>query len=365
MKNPISVLVPLLNPNELESNLVKLTVHEGQEVKTGDLLAVFETTKSTFDLEAESAGYIRGLRFHEGETCKAGDRFCYLAESASAPLAAEPEPAAAPPSSTEEPPEGLRITRPALELAKEFGIDLSTLPKGELVTEKWIRQMQKIQESSFDPESLLIYGGGGHAKSLIDLMRACGGILIAGIVDDRLPAGRDVLEVPVLGRGDRLAEYSRRGLHLAVNAVGGIGDIAPRLAVFDKLCAAHFTCPTLIHPRAYVESSAAVGDGCQVFFNAYVGSDTRVGFGCIVNTGAILSHDCVLGDYVNISPGAILAGAVIVEERTLVGMGVTVNLGVHIGAGARIGNSAVIKSDVPANAIVRAGSVWPEEKSRN
>lgn len=61
----------------------------------------------------------------------------------------------------------------------------------------------------------------------------------------------------------------------------------------------------------------------------------------------------------NISPGAILAGAVHVAERTLVGMGATINLGVHIGAGARIGNSAVVKADVPENGIVRAGGIWP------
>lgn len=362
MKNFVSILIPLLNPNELESSLVKLNVQENQAVKAGELLAVFETTKSTFDLEAETDGFIRGLCFHEGDTCHAGARLCYLAKSADAPIPAEPELVPSPTPPAEEPPEGLRITHPALELAKKQGISLSTLPRGELVTEKTIQKLLAVREAGFNPEGVLIYGGGGHAKSLIDLMRACGGIQIAGILDDRIPVGHDVLGVPVLGCGDLLAELSHRGLHLAVNAVGGIGDIAPRLAVFDRLCAAHFTCPTLVHPRAYVESSATVGDGCQVFFNAYVGSDTRVGFGCIVNTGAILSHDCVLGDYVNVSPGAILAGAVIVEERTLIGMGVTVNLGVHIGAGARIGNSAVIKADVPENSIVRAGSIWPEDK---
>ena len=90
-----------------------------------------------------------------------------------------------------------------------------------------------------------------------------------------------------------------------------------------------------------------------------------VGFGCIVNTGAILSHDCVLGDYVNISPGAILAGAVQVDERSLIGMGATINLGVKIGSGVRVGNSAVVKADVPQNSIVRAGAIWPDNKNSN
>ena len=64
----------------------------------------------------------------------------------------------------------------------------------------------------------------------------------------------------------------------------------------------------------------------------------------------------------NISP-VRPAGAATVNERSLVGMGVTINLHVTIGAGARVGNSAVVKADVPQNGIVRAGAIWPVETS--
>ena len=148
---------------------------------------------------------------------------------------------------------------------------------------------------------------------------------------------------------------------MAVNAVGGIGSITPRLKVYERIRQAGFSFPTVIHPRAFIEPTAMVADGCQIFYNAYVGSEVKIGFGCIINTGAIVSHDCELGDYVNISPGAILAGAVTVQERSLVGMGVTINLNATIGKGSRIGNSAVVKADVPENGIVRAGAVWPIE----
>jgi sugar O-acyltransferase (sialic acid O-acetyltransferase NeuD family) len=184
-------------------------------------------------------------------------------------------------------------------------------------------------------------------------------------LDDGIPAGSLVLDVPVLGNGSLLPELRQSGIALAINAVGGIGSITPRLQVYEKLKQADFQVPSVIHPRAFVEPTARVGEGAQLFNNAYIGSDTRVGFGCIINTGAILSHDCVLGDYVNISPGAILAGSVTVKERSLIGMGVTINLNVVIGSGCRVGNSAVIKADVPDNGIVRAGTVWPPESHPN
>jgi acetyltransferase-like isoleucine patch superfamily enzyme len=64
---------------------------------------------------------------------------------------------------------------------------------------------------------------------------------------------------------------------------------------------------------------------------------------------------------VNIAPGALLAGNVSIGEGVLVGMGVTINLNVQVGQGAKIGNSAVVKADVPADQVVRAGMIWPPE----
>lgn len=352
------VLVPLVNTNEVDSLLATLAVKEGQYVKKDELLAIFETTKSTFELPAEREGYVLGLQFNEGDTLQTGERLCYLSETADAALPVE-EAAEKEPSATSSAPEGLRITQPALALAQEMGVDLSQLPRETMITEKVIREMFASSNVKIDPNALVIYGGGGHAKALIELIRAEGKYRVAGLLDDHLPVGSQILNVPVLGGGEFLLRLRGQGIGLCVNAVGGIGDITPRLKIYEKIRAAGLRVPSVVHPRAFLEESAQLKDGQQVFFNAYVGSDVQVGFGCILNTGCILSHDCVLGDFVNISPGAILAGAVQVGERSLIGMGVTINLGVKVGRGVRIGNSAVVKADVPDGAIVRAGAIWP------
>ncbi len=357
---PVVVIVPLINPNEPESILADLLVNEGDKVLKGQVLASFETTKSTFELTADTDGYVLGLKLKAGDTARAGERLCYLAARPDQPLpVAEIDLRAEKLDGKESIPEGLRITQPALALARQYEIELESLPKGRLVTENMIKELGAIEEVEDDPTALLIYGGGGHAKSLIDLIRLEGRYRIAGILDDGIPAGTLILNLPVLGGGEMLPVQRRKGVYQAVNAVGGIGSIAPRLTVYKRLAEAGFQCVTVVHPRAFIEPNASVADGCQVFFNAYIGSEVKVGFGTILNTGAIISHDCVLDEYVNISPGAILAGAVRVGEKALIGMGATINLGVSIGAGARVGNSAVVKADVPENGIVRAGGIWP------
>ncbi len=210
--------------------------------------------------------------------------------------------------------------------------------------------------------AILIYGGGGHGRSLVDLLRMLDRYRLVGIVDDALPAGEQVLGLPVLGGGDVLGALRAQGVELAVNAVGGVGLPQVRIAVFERLKAAGFRCPPLIHPTAFVEPSAQVSEGSQILPKAYIGTLVQVGFGVIVNNGAVVSHDCRLEEYASLAPGALLAGGVHVGRAAQIGMGVTVNLGLRIGAGARVGNGAVIKGDVPDAGRVRAGAIWPPER---
>ena len=213
--------------------------------------------------------------------------------------------------------------------------------------------------SNFDPTALVLYGGGGHGKTLIDLVHAAGIYHWVGLIDDQLSRGSRVLTLSVLGGADQLQELYNNGVRLAVNGVGGIGNPAVRQHVFEILELAGFDCPTVVHPAAWVEQSARLEGGVQVLAQAYVSSDTFIGFGTVLNAGAIVSHDCRLGRCVNLSPGAALAGHVRVEDYAQIGMNATVNLDITVGRAARIGNGATVKADVPAETIVRAGAVWP------
>jgi sugar O-acyltransferase (sialic acid O-acetyltransferase NeuD family) len=218
---------------------------------------------------------------------------------------------------------------------------------------------QSAAPTEFDPTALVLYGGGGHGKTLIDLVRAAGNFHWVGLIDDRLTRGSKVLGVTVLGGPEQLVELYQNGVCLAVNGVGGIGDPAARQRIFDILEQAGFTCPAVVHPAAFVEQSARLEGGVQVLAKAYVSSSAYVGFGSVLNAGATVSHDCRLGRCVNLSPGAALAGNVRLEDYVQVGMNATINLDITVGRGARIGNGATVKADVPPDTIVRAGTIWP------
>ena len=364
----IPVKIPLLNPNEPEALLVSLEVEEGGSVEQGQVLAVIETTKSTGEVQAEADGYLVGVRFTPGDTLHAGEILGYIGQT---PAARDPN---LPPwaSGSELPeqdaaPGDLRITEPARKLAKEKGLELAALPRGPLVTQQTVRDhlaaaAEPARADREVPEGenrILIYGAGGHGRSLAALIRKIGRYEIVGFLDDGYEPGTRAFGLEILGGGDKCLALARDGIRLAVNGVGGIGDLQPRLAVYDQLGKAGLHCPAVIHPTAFIEESADIADGVQVFPFAYVGTEVQVGYGTIINTGAIVSHDCIMDAYVNLSPGATLAGGVTVGEGSLVGMRATINLSVHIGTRARIGNGATVKADVPDGGIVPAGTIWP------
>ena len=370
-ENPAPITIPLINPNEPEALLAGLFVHNGQWVETGFVLCILETTKSTAEIIAERKGFVVGLKCEQGATVQAGEILLWICEEFDSNL--QPivpiNPSDKKSLLIDSIKTDLRITKPALKLAKAEGLNLDLLPRDHLVTESEVLNlirkpneevtMQKLDFLPPDSESILIYGGGGHAKMLIDLLRDSNHYQIYGILDDGLALNSEIMGVRVLGGREILPKLHNSGVHLAVNGVGGIGNIKVRIKVFNLLQETGFTFPNTIHPSAIIEPSAFLAPGAQIFGRAYIGGEAQVGFGVIVSTGAILSHDCILDEYSIVSPGAILAGEVHVGSRALIGMGVTVNMRVKIGAGARIGNSATVNQDVPDGGVVRAGTVWP------
>lgn len=186
------------------------------------------------------------------------------------------------------------------------------------------------------PESVILIGGGGHAKVIIDCVRAAGD-QVAGILDDGLAPGTLVLDVPVLGKTGEFERYRDHAFLIA------IGSNAVRRKLAQRMDVKWYTA---IHPSAVVSPYAAIGAGTVVMPRAVINAGTLVGGHCIVNTGAIVEHDNRLGDFVHVSPGAALGGTVSLGEATHVGIGAAVRNNVRICGGCLIGAGAAVVRDI-------------------
>ncbi|QAA94712.1 acetyltransferase [Pollutimonas thiosulfatoxidans] len=202
-----------------------------------------------------------------------------------------------------------------------------------------------------DLRSLVLLGAGGHAKVLLSLMVSLGREIIGVCDPDLVKRGTSKWRgIPVLGDDSALESIDC----CAVDAVNGIGCLpgsVARRALYLHTVGRGFRFATLVHPSAYVDSTAILGPGTQVMAGAVVQADAALGENCIVNTGAIIDHDCLVGDHVHIAPGVTLAGGVSIGSGAFIGAGATVIQGVEIGSGAIIGAGTVVLKRVDANQV--------------
>jgi pyruvate/2-oxoglutarate dehydrogenase complex dihydrolipoamide acyltransferase (E2) component len=102
---PINILMPALSPTMEKGNLPKWLKHEGDAVKSGDVIAEIETDKATMEVEAVDEGTLAKIVVPEGTTdvpvnqviaVLAGEGEDVKAAAAGAGQAATPKPAADP-----------------------------------------------------------------------------------------------------------------------------------------------------------------------------------------------------------------------------------------------------------------------------
>jgi pyruvate dehydrogenase E2 component (dihydrolipoamide acetyltransferase) len=93
---PIELKMPALSPTMEEGTLAKWLVKEGDEVKSGDILAEIETDKATMEFEAVDEGKIAKITVAEGtDGVKVGTVIALIAgegEDAGAAAASQPSP---------------------------------------------------------------------------------------------------------------------------------------------------------------------------------------------------------------------------------------------------------------------------------
>ena len=194
---------------------------------------------------------------------------------------------------------------------------------------------------------ILVVGGGGHAKVVIEAVRAAGGSVV-GVVDKKC-SREQILGAPVLGGDEVLERLRNEGV---VAAVVAIGDNILRAQIGARVSALGFTLATIIHPSALASPSSKIGAGVVLMARSVVGCETVVEELAIVNTGAILDHDNWLGFAAHVAPGCALAGNVQVGARTLVGVGSSIRPNVSIGKNVVVGAGSSVVKDVPDDVVI-------------
>ncbi len=203
-------------------------------------------------------------------------------------------------------------------------------------------------------QEIFLFGAGGHAKVVLDIIEKQGLYQVVSIFDDN-----DSLEnqgfcgYRIAGGRSRLLS-ARDSLEITTGIVA-VGDNINRMEVASWMYRSGFDLISAVHPSCQIGHGVHIGSNTVVMAGTVINSDSYIGDSVIVNTAASIDHDCSIGNGVHIGPGCRLCGNVAVGSGALLGVGTVVIPGIRIGERSIIGAGSVVVKDIP-NGVVAKGT---------
>lgn len=199
-----------------------------------------------------------------------------------------------------------------------------------------------------ESNNLILVGGGGHCKSVIEVAESAG-YNIKGILDTPENVGKSVLGYPVIGTDEQINRFV--GDHRFIVTVGQIKDVSLRIRLHKKIKDAGGKLLTLTASTAYVSKYAILGEGTVIMHKAMVNADAKIGVGCIINTFANIEHDAVIGNYCHISTGAMVNGNCKVGDKTFLGSQSVMANGTEIAEGCVVAAGAMVRKSLTRKGV--------------
>ncbi len=187
-------------------------------------------------------------------------------------------------------------------------------------------------------KKIILIGGGGHCKSVIDVIELEGKYEIAGIIDKKELIGQEVLGYQIIGCDDDLEKLFIKHKYAFIT-VGHIKSNKLRVILFNKLKSIGYQLVVIKSPLAYISKYASIEEGTIVMHQSLINANAKIGKNCIVNNQTLVEHDVTVEDHCHIAPGAILNGGVFVKQNTF------------------IGSNATTKEYITVDGFIKAGSL--------
>jgi sugar O-acyltransferase (sialic acid O-acetyltransferase NeuD family) len=177
-------------------------------------------------------------------------------------------------------------------------------------------------------KKILVYGSRDFGQVVKDIVLQCG-FQFAGFIDDYYN-GTDIL-----GTYEQVQEKYSPDLYEIVIAIG-YKHLKARWETYQKVINEGYTVPCLIHPKAYVRSTDAIGPGAIIMVGAVVDFNAQAEELTVLWPGAVLNHDSIVKSNTFLSPNSTICGFVTVGEGSFIGAGAVVADHVTVPAGSYI-----------------------------
>jgi len=177
---------------------------------------------------------------------------------------------------------------------------------------------------------LILVGGGGHCKSVMDAAESAGWSIM-GVLDMPELVGKEILGYKYIGTDDNIPDYVDKAEFIIT--VGQIKSNTTRKKIAERIATAGGKLATIIANDAYVSKYAQIGEGTVVLHKAFVNAGAKIGKNCIINTMANIEHDVEIGDFCHISTGVMVNGGCQIGDDMFIGSQSVINQSVMLLSG--------------------------------
>lgn len=199
-----------------------------------------------------------------------------------------------------------------------------------------------------EQKNLILVGGGGHCKSVIDVAESAG-YNILGILDIPEEVGKQVLDYKVIGTDDDIPQYVDKADF--VITIGFIKNPTIRIKLYKMVKDAGGKLATIIASTAHVSKYSTIGEGTVIMHHAFVNAGAHIGANCIINTFCNIEHDAQIGDQCHISTGTMINGDCKVGERVFIGSQSVLANGIAIGDDIIVGAASFVRKSIEEKGI--------------
>lgn len=209
--------------------------------------------------------------------------------------------------------------------------------------------------------NLILLGGGGHCKSVIEVAESAG-YNILGVLDRPEEVGNHVLNYKVIGTDEDIPKYVDKAEF--VITVGFIKNPTIRIKLYNMVKEVGGRLATIIASTARVSKYATIGEGPVIMHQAVVNAGAKIGANCIINTFANIEHDAQIGDQCHISTGTMVNGDCKVGDRCFIGSQSVLANGITIGDDIIIGAGSVVRKSIDQKGIYSGNPAILKIKSK-
>lgn len=192
-------------------------------------------------------------------------------------------------------------------------------------------------------KQLIVIGNGGHSQVVQSIIKQSVDYQLNEVWDDgvrqeRVENGITYKPIPL----GVISPQANKRYFIAI----GDNTIRKKIATRLKLPAQAYA--TVIHPRAIIDESAVIANGCLVMANAVVQTNSVIGKHSIINTSAVIEHDAIIGHFVHVGPQATLTGNCQLDNFSFIGAGSVLVPNTKIGQQTIVGAGSVVTRSLPS-----------------